>query len=71
MACTVATGLAACVAVPTTGPALTNWSREIADGAIPAATVFGGGLYLPDHLACVVGQIAAQHQPWTSAYDAV
>jgi hypothetical protein len=79
--CRVAYWVAAVVAVPlmlagcselgATSPLLTNWSQEIADGAIPASTAFGGGLYLPDHLACIVGQVEGRQARWTDAYEAI
>ena len=54
-----------------TQPAETDWTRAIANGAIPGATVSGGGLYLPGHLACIVGEIRDARAPWSNAYQAV
>ncbi len=69
-AAVLVSALASCTLNPTQ-PAQTDWARAIANGAIPGATVSGGGLYLPGHLACIVAEIRDARAPWSDAYQAV
>ncbi len=63
--------VAGCTAFAPTQPTQMDWTGAIANGVIPGATVSGGGLYLPGHLACIVAEIRGAQAPWSDAYQAV